>query len=362
MAKTYYDVLGLRRGCKQEEVRSAYRKLVLKYHPDRSSDPKSAEIFIELTQAYDVLSDPDKRRSYDRDLLLEAEARARPSQPQRPQQRVDEAPRPKPQPHPSKQTTVATELTRLTMLFNRGQYSDAESLARRIISLDGRQSVPYAVLGDLARNRGELKEASKMYAYAVQMDPRNTLYQQRYEELLSMKLAGSGESAKNGVPALWVGGGVTAVAGIYLALSKETAIFPSVSLISSWTLGLVVMTFLCGVVIGASLSVGEWLDRLSSSATSSLGRIAPPVALAIVAIVSFWAATGLYLVLGGTLKSFNLSTSRLIAGVAFAVVILSLAASVSSSLNAHQVFFWSGNLLYLGSLAGWFVSDAFRRA
>jgi hypothetical protein len=65
--------------------------------------------------------------------------------------------------------------------------------------------------------------------------------------------------------------------------------------------------------------------------------------------------------MGVTHRSFNVSTTRLVGGVAFGVVVLSLAATVSQSLNSSQVMLWAGNLMYLGALAGWFVTDTFRR-
>ena len=66
MTKDYYEILGLSRDCTKEDVEKAYRKLALKYHPDRNpDDPKSAEKFREVTEAYEVLSDDSKRQRYD---------------------------------------------------------------------------------------------------------------------------------------------------------------------------------------------------------------------------------------------------------------------------------------------------------
>jgi molecular chaperone DnaJ len=66
MKKDYYEILGLSREASKDEVEKAYRKLALKYHPDRNpDDPSSAEKFREVTEAYEVLSDPNKRTQYD---------------------------------------------------------------------------------------------------------------------------------------------------------------------------------------------------------------------------------------------------------------------------------------------------------
>ncbi len=63
----YYKILGVGKGASDEEIKKAYRKLARKYHPDRNpGDKKAEERFKEISQAHDVLSDPDKRKEYDR--------------------------------------------------------------------------------------------------------------------------------------------------------------------------------------------------------------------------------------------------------------------------------------------------------
>lgn len=65
--KDYYKILGIERNASREEIKKAYRKLAMQYHPDRNPNNKSAEErFKELNEAYQVLGDPEKRNHYDR--------------------------------------------------------------------------------------------------------------------------------------------------------------------------------------------------------------------------------------------------------------------------------------------------------
>jgi len=65
MGKDYYKTLGIPAGSNEDEIKKAYRKMALKFHPDKNKDPNAEEKFKEIAEAYEVLSDPKKRVIYD---------------------------------------------------------------------------------------------------------------------------------------------------------------------------------------------------------------------------------------------------------------------------------------------------------
>ena len=66
-SKDYYEVLGLQKGASDDEIKRAFRKLAIKYHTDKNQGNKEAEEkFKEINEAYQVLSDPEKKANYDR--------------------------------------------------------------------------------------------------------------------------------------------------------------------------------------------------------------------------------------------------------------------------------------------------------
>ncbi|MDH5811143.1 MAG: molecular chaperone DnaJ [Candidatus Methanomethylicaceae archaeon] len=63
--KDYYEILGVPRNATKEQIKDAYRRLAMQYHPDRNKSPDAEEKFKEISEAYAVLSDDEKRRQYD---------------------------------------------------------------------------------------------------------------------------------------------------------------------------------------------------------------------------------------------------------------------------------------------------------
>ena len=80
--KTYYEILDVDKKASQREIKSAYRRLALRYHPDKNNLLEAEEMFKEIAEAYSVLSDPIKRKQYDidnepRNIMLRREQEKR---------------------------------------------------------------------------------------------------------------------------------------------------------------------------------------------------------------------------------------------------------------------------------------------
>ena len=63
--RDYYEVLGVEKNADEKQIKSAFRRLAKEYHPDLNKSPDAPEKFKEVQEAYEVLSDPEKRKTYD---------------------------------------------------------------------------------------------------------------------------------------------------------------------------------------------------------------------------------------------------------------------------------------------------------
>ncbi len=361
---SYYEVLGVESSANDEAIRKSYRKLVLRFHPDRNPDPVATDQFIRVTQAYEVLSDRARRAEYDRLQSLNEELRrskVRPTQrePREPQPTRNESPRaepPKQRRPPS--GPLAEDLMRLSSLINRARYMEAERLAQKVMSTAPREPLPYAVLGDLSRIRGNLERAAEMYAYATQFDPSNRTYLVKHEEVLKLMQRPKVESVRNteqapqASSAPIAGALLTLVACGYVAIAREPAVFAWAP-INTFTIGLVVMLILAGVSIGATLHFGGYLERISAHFGPSPGLL-----LGGIVLLNLWAAGLIYLLVTAPQKTVNPAAARLLGASMAATMFFAVAAAISGRIDALQVVLWGGNLIYLSSLVGWMGADS----
>ncbi len=360
MKATPYEILGLKDSATPEEIKRAHRKLVMEYHPDRNSSADASAKFIEVTKAYEVLSDPIRRAEYDRLRKINEELRKKKQsqRPPTPKQPTTNNQKPKSSPVSQKQKEE-----RLRKLMSVGNVKEAEILARQIVAEDPRSALSYAALGDIARSRGDWKLASKMFAYANQFDPRNDIYLRKHEEMLDQfnrtEISRHKQSNQDG---RWVspvvGTVLTVVAGCFVAMSPEESVFAKGTIVSSWTVGLVSMLFFSGAIMGATLCLADYLDRFE--VTTAMGRISPNLLFLLLGVVNLWVAGAIYIVVGGLMRSFSITLSRLMIGLVGVVVILTIGAAGSQAIDPYEVLLWGGSVVSAGALFGWAFGDGLR--
>lgn len=364
MAKNPYRILGVTANATPEQIRKAFRKLALLYHPDRNKSADAARKFADVMEAYEILRDPERRKNFDTVFRL-AQEEKRAAESKR-QEQAAQAPPQYTQPRvvtvQGRSAPKRDEVAKVALLFSRGRFAEAEALAQEILRENPKEALAYAVLADIAKSRGEYNHAINLFARAVQSDPGNITYQQRYEELVKRQSTYSltKGSPNSAVTALGSAFFLVALASIYIAVSPERPAFTSIPIVSTWTIGLFLMLFVSGVAVGLGLGLGGIVNPLRDIASSSSGRLAPGLTISFLSLVNFWVATAVYFVAGFFQGSLNTSLSKLFAGCIAAILLLSMGATSSPNIAGMQALLWGGNLLYLGAMIGWMISDMIR--
>ncbi len=328
-----------------DEIRLAFRRRAKQVHPDVAGEDAGAS-FRALREAYEVLTDPTRRASYDRILELDAQMR---------RVRAQTGPA-----SPKPPSVTLEEERRLTSLTTSQRFGEAERLARVLLEKNPRHVGSFAALAEVAAARGDLEKAAKYYAFAAQYDGRNATYQRKHEQMLDAMQTRMAQSAVAESPtklkwALGSSGGMLLAMALYVALSPEGPLAPQVGI--WWPLGLIGMLAMGGVTLGAGLAAAGLLDRFGAgSGTRSRGAI-----LGVAAGLFFWLAIALYLLIGFTQETFTASLSRLLAACVLVVLVFTVAAGVGGTASPLSVLLFSGNFLYLFALLGWAMADGLRR-
>ncbi|MCG9894248.1 MAG: DnaJ domain-containing protein [Fimbriimonadaceae bacterium] len=365
---SHYEVLKVRVKATEGEIRAAYLALAKQLHPDVNSGPDAASEFLAVKEAYETLSDPDRRRNYDAVLEYSAriarqqeEAAARAAQAEF--FRTQAPPREKtPPPEPDSPTPRTDTLRRM---MKQGRWKDAEALAREILRTDSRNPWAWAALGEAARIQGQAGEAARHFAFAAQYDPGRVDWVRLHRECLEMadeaearRREVTEEARGRSVPWLALGFIWPALAA-WVVLDRnrlEGAPF----FLDGWSIPLVSALIIGGFAAGVVLSTADAIDRFASQSGSGLSRVSPTTVLAGAAVISFWLACGLYLLVGVTQSALNRSHTFLLGSSAALTGLLALAAALSLPGSSLSILIWGGGPAFLASLAGWVAADALR--
>ncbi len=363
--KTHYEVLGVSPRASKGEIKSAYRKLARVFHPDINQAPDSADRFREIARAYEILSDSHARLNYDSAIgIPPAKAEDKTQKIRREEQELKRRADEQMQQAPRPQNLDAESESRLTTLMVSGKVLEAERLAQSLLAQKPRSALPHAVLGDIAKMRGQFDLALQFYSLAAQYSPANTAYQKQYELLLNSDpepfLVKKSAADSTDIKPFLVAASVSILTITYTLLSKENSL--GLPMARNLTFGGVSMLLIAGIVFGASSSLSKSLPNPQAMAPSATSKFNRNQILLALAMLNFWLGLLTYLAMGLSQQTLNrhITLVAMIVGIlasAFGVFGLSRGASF-----AFDYLCWGASIIFIGFLTGWLVTDALSRA
>ncbi len=348
-----YDTLGLPRSATSTQIRARYRQLVRSYK--RELPPRDLlgdTQFREWTNAYLLLLGPE-RKEYDRRLRL---SRGREQ--------------------PGDLLTGLSEGRRLLIeseaAFIQRKFNDAVELGRAAAKLEKRNPEAYALLGDILREQGKYTNALTMYNYAVQFDPNNRRYWQRFEEATALRDGKAlpkryrSELRTPFTRPLWAWGliGLSLIAVeitiLWLRGNWGDVGFMGLSLPVRFVHAALASGFLLGLVLSATALIGPFDDEMLWYQVAGLGAETAPIGIfiALPGIVFFWAALLFYAVVSFLDEHFSLSVATALLVCGAIAVGFSFAVPRES---ARHVQWLGGNFVFFGFLWGWLFGSLRRR-
>ncbi len=377
IAKTHYEILGVPRTATQEQIKKRYRQLVRKYHPDVAEDKAAARLaFLQISEAYQVLSDPDKRVIYDAEMDRQiAGPPPRPSRPHPSSAGGFSGAQARPTSssggrasRPRQAVGVERLIKDAELAFIRGQLWAALESAKAAVKMDGRNARAHIILGDVYRMQGRMDEAVSMYTLALQLDPKNADAMEKLDKAMRKSRKARSPAAseerrqvfKTGVGL--VCGSLSAFLLLTLAWSPGEPIpwlKEHIPFIGSWS-GMLVTTLLgMGAVTGFLMSITEGFrsldDELVFQTVTSGRHLTYPIGLILVLVnlFNFYAAVGIY-VLAGIIQD-AISASVMKAFVATGCLLAIIGILYPS--GTREVLIWGGNLVFPAMLIGWAIGD-----
>ncbi len=376
--KNYYQILGLSRLATADQIKKRYRQLARIYHPDVQADKEaSSKQFIEISNAYRTLSDPDKRMIYD--ASLDREFLNYQSQVQSAYRKKKECQQTSSQQKTYTQTSkkiydiegARAKVKEAELAFISHKFKQAISACNAAIKLNANNVRAYIILGDIYRIQGFNEQAISMYTVALQLDPTNHDVQSKLDRVARHQMSEQyGYTEKLSISKQVI---VFMFAALILGMILRLAYFPGepipwlktdFAFISTWSVNLIVSMFIIGALAGIILSlinkINPMDEELFFQGVKTPGRIPSsyPIGLLLLIfnIFSFYLAAIIYIVVGLTQDSISKSVFTVFTTVFVCSIICEIAYTPSSL----QVIAYGGNVIFPGALCGWMLGDVFR--
>ena len=394
--KTHYEVLGLAPDASLQEVKRRFRELARKYHPDLNPDrPEMHAVFLQINQAHEVLSDPDRRAHYDLSLReaarRHADARSGSfgSAPSGPRSSSPGAPPPRgraPAAADPRQRREGEERRRISarlvdearVAYARGRLREAQRLCEEALTA-ARHGGAYELLGDIFSRQGRWREAEHNYTFAVQLIPSNSLIMAKLNRVAA-RVSGdppgrvAAPRARANPPsrtrpvarllyrlALSCFGlaVIALLASAWPQLGEARLEWP---LISQWTPAQLACTIIAGFLSGVLGAAAAWVrpfpQEMSVQSLSASRRVVPlSLVLGLLGAVFLPLAFGAYILLA----YFHGFLSPSILNLFAAATLLACGFAYVAPTEAFwQTLVFGANILFVTMLIGWSVGEAFR--
>ncbi|MFQ3610792.1 MAG: DnaJ domain-containing protein [Fimbriimonadales bacterium] len=368
MKQNHYEVLGVPVSATADQIRKRYRELVRRYHPDVNPSPEAKERFLQIQEAYQVLSDPERRRHYDALLRLGA----RPSPPSSTSRPANNPTRPTPPTAPDGLRPETREaILQAERAFIQGRLLDALHWARQARRYQPRHPKSHEILGDIYTRQGLYDDALNAYTYALQLDPNNPHLQRKFDRLVAytqrQRATAPAPTSRHlpviPLPAEWKQfAGQSVGWGMVLFLMMMAWAVPGEPLRAlatfGWSANLMLYLALAGLLVGFLMKLSQWLLPLADAfpwgrSGHALSAGAVMVGLS---LVSFPLSALLYLLLTLVQGGLNASVSRV-----FSVVgVMTMLFALLYPYDWLYTLLFGGNLVFLGLLGGWKLADLMR--
>lgn len=370
-SRTHYETLGLPETASPEEVRSRFRELARRHHPDIDKSPGASSRFKDINEAHRVLSDSGRRTAYDYELRSRRAARRPEPKPAATQTPRGASPSGGPG-RPSAQQGAANSgpgfaalglLDRARTHFGKMQFREAEQECRKAIAVARSYAPAYELMGDIHRACGRRNEALGMYTYGIQIDPRSATLRAKFDSLMSVDASTTARHhRRRRAKPVAVLVSLPLLLGLLFALVAPTEPVAPEMFFVAWPATTGIVLAAAGLIVGASLSLSGYLasarEELLFTASGRSGTSTVPLGIILVgfAMMCFYASFIVYLVIAARQDRVSLSVLLAFgASLALSVVVALLCVG---SLAPLLVF--GANFTFLGFVLGWSAATAVR--